>query len=127
MIEPISPFINIPCISNEGKNASYFTARKIDLEGTQTRMLSEQIAAVNFRLRKSNHTYRSDWHVAGDTTLLIVLSGTIRIVLRNGEYRDFSSGEMFIADDYLGEGISFNNKQHGHKAEVIGDQSTSKA
>ena len=114
--------ITITSVTNEGGGASVFSSKVVSLEGNVERMLSQQIPAENFRLRKSNSTYSSDWHVAGDSTLLIILSGTVKIVLRNGQSRSFSAGEMFIADDYLLPSVSFDNALHGHRAEVVGEQ-----
>ena len=82
-------------------------------------MLSEQQSALNFRLRSSSSGYLSDWHVAGDPTLLIILSGVIELELRSGATKQFSAGEMFIAQDYLIAQSEFNDS-HGHRARVVG-------
>jgi len=84
-------------------------------------MLSEQLPAVNFRLRHSDATYSSQWHVAGDPTLLVILKGSLRIHLRDGQVRDFSPGDMFIAEDHLTDNDAFDNNVHGHRAEVFGE------
>ena len=63
--------------------------------------------------------------MAGDPTLLVILSGCVRITLCSGEYRDFSAGEMFIAEDYLTAGVEFTADMHGHMAEVMGAASLS--
>ncbi len=112
----------IPCVANNGKNASFFSTREIALHGDPLRMLSEQQDCVNFRLRHSTSNYSSDWHVAGDSTLLIILKGTVSIVLRNGDTKAFSAGELFIAEDYLLPTVLFDNALHGHRAEVVGDE-----
>lgn len=112
----------ITSINNNGIDASYFGSQEIPMTGSPARMLSEQISTVNFRLRTSDNSYTSGWHVAGDSTLLIVLSGCIRIELRDGQSKDFSSGQMFIADDYLNIEIKFNDEIHGHRAEIMGDE-----
>ena len=112
--------MSVPTISNDGSGASYFGTRDIALNGEITRLLSDQIEAVNFRLRRSEG-YSSDFHVANDPTLLIVLSGTIRIELPNGESRDFTTGDLYIAEDYLEADITFDAARHGHRAEMIGD------
>ena len=78
-------FIHIPTIENQGKLTSYFSEQSIQLNGSPERFLSDQISAENFRLRTSEPAYSSTWHVAGDPTLLIILSGIIRIELRSGE------------------------------------------
>lgn len=84
--------------------------------------ISEQQSALNFRHRNSKPGYKSDWHVAGDATLIIIRGGTLRITLRNKDSRDFSTGDMFVAADYLPTHINFDEQQHGHMAEVIGDE-----
>lgn len=117
--------MTIPSVSNNGQGLSMFTTRQVDLSGDNARMLSEQITAVNFRFRESDESYSSTWHVAGDATLLIILSGTLRVALRSGEAQEFTAGEMFVAEDYLLAGVAFDNSVHGHRAEVVGDQSLS--
>ena len=113
--------ITVPTITNDGQGASFFSTREIDLNGEAARQLSDQIGAVNFRLRRSVG-YSADYHVAGDPTLLIVLSGTMRIELPSGETRDFSTGDMYIAEDYLTPATPFKRGEHGHRAETIGDE-----
>jgi len=112
--------LNIPTITSDGQGASYFSTREITLNGDVSRQLSDQIDAVNFRLRRSEN-YSADFHVAGDPTLLIVLSGTVRIQLPSGEYRDFTQGDMYIAQDYLAAEVEFEAGLHGHSASTIGD------
>ena len=114
--------MTVPTITNDGQGASFFGTRVIELNGEISRLLSDQIAAVNFRLRRSVG-YSADFHVAGDPTLLIVLSGTMRIELPSGEHRDFSKGDMYIAEDYLAPEVAFKRGQHGHRAETVGDES----
>jgi hypothetical protein len=114
---------NITCISNNEQGISEFneiTFQKTDRKGM---LLSERIDAQNFRLRESLPGYRSDWHLSGDPTLIIIQNGILRISLQNGNYKDFKSGEMFIAADNLPENMVFDPKIHGHRAEVIGDES----
>lgn len=85
-------------------------------------LLSDRIPAQNFRLRESMPGYSTDWHLAGDQTLIIIQKGILRISLQNGIYKDFKSGDMFIAADNLPENIVFDPNIHGHRAEVIGDE-----
>jgi len=112
--------LSIPAITNDGQGASHFSQREIALNGDISRQLSEQISAVNFRLRRSEN-YEASFHVAGDPTLLIVLSGTMRISLPNGQSRDFTQGDMYIAQDYLAVGAEFEAGVHGHSAQTVGD------
>lgn len=112
--------MRLTTISNDGDGASFFGTREIVLGGDISRLLSEPIDAVNFRLRRSE-AYRSDYHVAGDPTLLVVLSGEILIELPNGESRRFTAGDLYIAEDYLNSGVAFIPNYHGHRAEMVGD------
>ena len=113
---------SIISIDNNGFERSRFSHRDIQLHGSTERFLSNQINAENFRLRTSDSSYSSNWHIAGDPTLLVILSGTLRIELRSGESLEFSAGELFIANDYLKQNIEFDDKVHGHRAEVLGTQ-----
>ncbi len=101
---------------------SIFSEQLLSLEDYNGLFITPRIGAQNFRHRFSKVNYFSDWHVAGDATLIIIRSGTLRIGLRNGESRDFCAGQMFVAKDRLQEGESFNDQVHGHTAAVVGDQ-----
>ncbi|MEL0659192.1 hypothetical protein V6255_08570 [Psychromonas arctica] len=83
--------------------------------------ITDRMDALNFRHRMSEPGYFSSWHVAGDPTLIIVRSGILRIALRNGDYRDFKAGDIFIAQDRLQENEVFDSNIHGHTAELMGD------
>ena len=109
----------ITTVTKNGVGESFFSERPVELNGKESRMLSDRIPALNFRLRSSSPEYSSDWHVAGDPTLLLILKGRILIELRTGEKKNFSEGEMFIAEDYL-DGVEFDTLKHGHRAEVDG-------
>lgn len=111
----------IPSVTNDGYGRSVFGIREIELSGASNWMLSEQQAALNFRLRSSTSPYQSDWHIAGDPTLLIILTGVIEIQLRDGSAQRFSSGDLFVAEDYLIDGVVFD-ESHGHLARVIGQE-----
>lgn len=117
--------IKIPCVVNNGKGASTFSVREVALHGDSFRMLSEQQNCINFRLRQSESTYSSDWHVAGDSTLLVILKGIMRIELRNGDTKEFTAGAHFIAEDYLLPDVVFDNTIHGHRAEAVGTEDLS--
>ncbi len=117
-----SSIMKICTVTNNGESESSFGERTISLNGDEQRRLSDQITALNFRLRTSGSDYASDWHVAGDPTLLIMLSGVMEIELRGGESKQFKSGEMFIAQDFLGEGIQFDETKHGHRARVVNNE-----
>lgn len=112
----------IPCITNDESGISIFGFREISLNGNSNWMLSDQQQALNFRLRSSSSPYKSDWHVAGDPTLLIILNGVLEIELRDGSSKTFSIGDMFVAEDYLPEGAEFDMSLSGHRARVLGDE-----
>lgn len=117
--------ITVTTVNNDGDGLSQFGSQEFSLAGEPWRQLSEQQTAENFRLRQSSADYSSNFHVAGDPTLLVILSGSVRITLRSGEYREFSSGAMFIAEDYLRTGVEFEADVHGHMASVVGGNSLS--
>lgn len=112
----------IPTITVNDDGLSVFSEERFPASWRGHMLLSEQIAAVNLRLRSSEAGYTSDWHVAGDPTLIIILSGCLRIMLRDGSFMDFSAGDRFIAKDSLLAGCEFDSRSSGHRAETIGEQ-----
>ncbi|TBR45121.1 hypothetical protein CBF23_000165 [Marinomonas agarivorans] len=101
---------------------SYFVNETLTLEDYNGLFITSRMDALNFRHRLSKSGYITDWHMAGDPTLLIIRAGQLRIHLRDGSYRDFCAGDMFVARDYLQQGEVFDDTRHGHRAEVIGDE-----
>ena len=116
------PFIVTTITTNEN-GISVFEEVAFDINQRGGMFLTDQIAAKNFRIRKSNAGYETDFHLAGDATFIVILKGSLKIELQNGDYKLFSSGDYFIAKDNLPENIIFDNQIHGHKASVIGDES----
>lgn len=116
-----TPFI-IPIITTNENGISIFS--EVDFEANQRggMFLTEQIAAKNFRIRRSDVGYATDFHLAGDATFIIILKGSLQIELQNGATKIFTSGESFIAKDNLAEDVVFDNKIHGHKASVLGNE-----
>jgi len=112
----------IPTITVDESYRSVFAEEVFPASWRSKLLLSEQVSAVNFRWRSSEAGYRSDWHVAGDPTLIIVLSGCLRVCLRDGTSLDFSAGSHFIAKDYLPKAKRFDDALYGHRAEVMGTQ-----
>ena len=113
--------ILIETITVDSEFRSVFGHFSVIQENRNGMLLSARIDAQNFRLRERSPGYESDWHVAGDPTLIAVQHGTIRITLRDGSYKDFTAGDTFIAADYLPAGVAFDPLLHGHKAAVVGD------
>ena len=85
-------------------------------------LISPRQNALNFRHRMSEPGYYSDWHVAGDPTLIIIRSGILRIGLRDNHFRDFTAGDAFIARDRLHNNTTFDKQAHGHTAQVVGEK-----
>jgi hypothetical protein len=101
---------------------SIFSEKCFEKTARNGMLLTDRIPAQNFRLRESMPGYFTDWHLSGDPTLIIIQKGILRISLQNGIYKDFKSGDMFIAADNLPENIVFDPNIHGHRAEVFGDE-----
>lgn len=116
------PFI-VSTITTNDTGVSVFDEVAFDVNQRGGMFLTEQITSKNFRIRKSAPGYTTDFHLSGDETMLIILKGSLKIELQNGDYKIFSSGDYFIAKDNLPENIIFDSQIHGHKASVIGDES----
>jgi hypothetical protein len=116
------PNLIVPILCNSKTNHSYFLDQKYCLDDYNGLFISPRQQALNFRHRVSEPGYYSDWHVAGDPTLIIIRSGILRIGLRDKSYRDFAAGDVFIAQDKLTDNRCFENNIHGHTAQVIGAQ-----
>jgi len=117
----LEPFIVTTITTNEN-GISVFTETDFEVNQRGGMFLTEQIGAKNFRIRKSNVGYETDFHLSGDPTLIIILKGILKIELQNGEFKTFSAGNYFIAKDNLPENVLFDNKILGHKATVIGNE-----
>lgn len=115
------PNLSIPILSNLETIHSHFMEQQYSLDDYNGLFISQRQTALNFRHRMSHPGYFSDWHVAGDPTLIIIRSGILRIGLRDKSYRDFAAGDIFIAQDRLPANTEFNKDIHGHTAQVIGD------
>jgi len=95
--------IIVPVLCNAGTSYSAFTDQPHTLEDYSGLFISPRINALSFHHRASLSGYFSSWHVAGDPTLIIIRTGTLRIGLRDGSYHDFTAGDVFIAQDKLPE------------------------
>lgn len=113
---------SIVTVSIDENYCSIFSTTEVSQIGHGERWLSEQQASVNFRYRSSPAGYESDWHVAGDPTLIIVCTGCLELELRDGSKKQFSAGEKFIARDYTPEHLVFDPLLHGHRARMIGEE-----
>ena len=111
----------VPIITVNANYQSVYGHVIHSMTNTNGMFISNRQTALNFRHRVSEAGYESDWHVAGDPTLIIIQQGQLELILRDNNRYLFSAGEQFIAADYLPDGKSFTSV-HGHKAKVIGQQ-----
>lgn len=116
-----TPFI-ITTISTNENGISVFTDVNLEVQQRGEMFLTEQIASKNFRIRKSDVGYSTNFHLAGDPTFITILKGSLKIELHNGDFKIFKAGDCFIAQDNLKDEIIFNIKIHGHKASVFGNE-----
>lgn len=115
------PFI-VTTITTNKNGISVFLETDFEVHQRGGLFLTEQITSKNFRVRKSDVGYQTDFHLAGDATFIIIQKGRLKIELQNGESKIFSAGDSFIAQDNLPENVIFDNKIHGHKASVVGTE-----
>lgn len=115
------PFI-IPTITTNENGISIFEETDFSVQQRGGLFISDQIGAQNFRLRKSDVGYATDFHVAGDPTFISIQKGSLKIELQNGDFKVFKPGDCFIAKDNLPKNIDFNSQIHGHKASVLGNE-----
>lgn len=116
------PFI-IPTITTNENGISIFEETDFSVQQRGGLFLTEQIGSKNFRIRKSDVGYTTDFHLAGYATFIIIQKGSLKIELQNGDFKIFKSGDYFIAKDNLPENILFDQTIHGHKASVVGNES----
>lgn len=111
---------SIPTIETNASGISVFGRVDYSQSARGEMLLTDQILTKNLRFRRSAVGYQTDFHLAGEATLILIQQGTLRIQLQNGECLDFGPGQLFIAKDHLAHGVVFDPNIHGHKAEVIG-------
>jgi hypothetical protein len=116
------PFI-IPTITTNENGISIFSTIDFSVQQRGGLFISDQIGAQNFRLRKSDVGYATDFHLAGDATFICIQKGSLKIELQNGDFKIFNPGDCFIAKDNLPENIEFDTEIHGHKASIVGNES----
>ncbi len=112
----------VPIITTDPNGISVFSEIDFDVHQRGGLFLTEQIGTQNFRIRKSDIGYQTDFHLAGNATFIIIQKGSLKIELQNGDFKIFKAGDSFIADDNLQDDIIFDNKIHGHKASVEGKE-----
>ena len=91
--------VEIP-IENAGTDAFGHVIRRSAGLTAQSTMLAEMPEGLN-----------QDWHPASRRQLAVVLSGTVEVEASDGTRHRWSSGEMFLADDF---------GSRGHRTRTIG-------
>lgn len=112
----------LPTLVTSDDGTTIWAPRDWPIEARGGMLLSPRIDCSSLRLRKSEPGYTTDWHVAGDPTLIIVRRGQLRLIMRDGSTRTFGPGDAFIAADDVPDGKAFDAELHGHRAEVVGDE-----
>ncbi len=112
----------LPLITMNDNLVSIFSEESYTADDKNNGMfLSENMSAASMCLRKSAPGFSSDWHVADAPAFITIKQGTLRVLLRDDSYIDFSAGDSFVARDILPTGVSFDAQKHGHRSEVIGN------
>jgi hypothetical protein len=112
----------LPTLITDKHGTSVWTHHDWPIEQRGGMLLSPRIDCSSLRLRRSEPGYQADWHVAGDPTLIVIRSGRVRLILRDGSERAFGAGDAFIAADVVPDGQNFDPALHGHRAEIAGDE-----
>jgi hypothetical protein len=90
-------------------------------EGTPQSMLSAQMPAQGYQLRKSPVGFRSEFHCTPKPQWVFILGGIMEITLQDGSSRQFLPGEHFYSADTLPEGATFDAQVHGHRSRQVGE------
>ena len=108
----------------DDRNQSVFRDEEIPLtEAGRIGFLSAQLPAEMIQFRMSPAGFTAPWHCTGKAQWVIIVSGRMKITLRDGTFRVFSAGESFYSADVLPPGVEFDDeKHHGHTTEALGDE-----
>ena len=90
-------------------------------EGKPQAQLSALMASGGYQLRHSPVGFRSTFHCTENPQWVFILSGHMEIGLQDGSSRVFSPGEHFYSADVLPQGVSFDDKVHGHWSRQVGN------
>ena len=66
--------LNVPILCNVKTERSYFTEQQYCINDYNGLFISPRQPALNFRHRIREPGYFSDWHMAGDPTLIMIRS-----------------------------------------------------
>lgn len=112
----------LPVLITGEDGRTIWSERAWPIESRSGMAISPRIGCSSLRLRTSEPGYTADWHIAGDPTLIVIRSGQLRLTLRDASEQTFGPGDAFIAADDVPDGQSFDAALHGHRAEVVGDE-----
>ncbi|ARU04560.1 hypothetical protein CCO03_07605 [Comamonas serinivorans] len=91
-------------------------------EGTPVSRLTRLAASGGCQWRESPAGFASSFHCTGEPQWLIVLQGQMEIGLQDGSTRVFGPGQVFYSNDTLPEGAVFDDRVHGHRSRLLGEQ-----
>lgn len=94
---------------------SYFKAATEELNPARVGFTSPMFPVDNIFFGKSSDK-EQDWHNPTQRLFIIVLSGVMQIEASRGEIKDFSPGEVLLAEDLTGK---------GHKTRSLNGESVS--
>ena len=66
--------------------------------------VSEGVSVETFRIRETPGSYDQGWHCAPRKVLVVLLDGVVEIDVSHGVTRQFSAGDILLAEDIEGEG-----------------------
>ncbi len=111
--------ITLPILYTDNLGRAAFIDRLLEIESlSPTISLSTILPATGLQFRLSPPSVQNPFHcTARDSCqFVIVQSGTMRITLRDGSFRDFGRGEFFLSMDFLPENTKYDSNVHGHSS-----------
>jgi hypothetical protein len=117
------PFLLLPELFTDTDGRARWRDRRVDLtQGSAAARLSALAQGDGHQFRMSPVGFRSSFHCTTTPQWLIVLQGAMEIGLQDGTSRVFRAGQGFYSNDTLPEGVSLDDKLHGHCSRQVGDE-----
>lgn len=102
MLQAVKP-IPYTILLTDKEGNSYFKEATEELTPTKVGFTSHMIPAHNVFFGKGPNK-EQDWHNPSQKLFIIVLSGVMQIETSRGEIKNFSPGEILLAEDLTGKG-----------------------
>jgi quercetin dioxygenase-like cupin family protein len=81
--------------------------------------LSDNIAVKSLQFRENKADYEWDFHNAPAKQFIILLDGEIEITTSLGEKRQFSTGDILLAEDTHGKGHMTKNIKNQNRKSIF--------